>query len=351
MKKIVSTLMIFAMTLTSGVVYADNTKDNLDDKLQKNRREQVRLDEEIKAFNTKIEEAEKDIENKNNEIEKLNIEVDSLLTQIENLENDIERNEELLGERLKIVNSNYSMGYINVILSSNSISDFFNNIYVVKQVVEQDKELLKELDNNKEVIEEKKVEIESKKKEQENLKTVLENNMDELNKDKEELQSLRNKLEKEENDLEDEISKLTGQSVIPEENLGVLTGDGSWPVPGYNRVSSPYGYRTHPIFNTTKMHTGIDIPAPTGTPIVSIDNGKVIFSGVQRGYGNTVMIQHDDGKVSLYAHNSVNNVSVGQRVVKGQIIAKIGSTGYSTGPHIHFEIRVNGKHVNPMPYI
>ena len=99
------------------------------------------------------------------------------------------------------------------------------------------------------------------------------------------------------------------------------------------------------------MHTGIDIAAPTGTPAVAIDNGKVIFAGNQSGYGKTLMIQHDDGKVTLYAHNSQLLASVGDRVQKGQVVTKIGSTGRSTGPHLHFEVRINGKHTNPMPYI
>ena len=139
------------------------------------------------------------------------------------------------------------------------------------------------------------------------------------------------------------------KSKLKSEDIEFITG--IWPLNDYKNISSGYGYRIHPIFNTKKMHTGIDIPAPTGTPAVAIDSGKVIFSGTKGGYGNTVMIQHDDGKVTLYGHNSKLAVSVGQRVEKGQVVSKIGSTGNSTGPHLHFEVRINGKHVNPVPYI
>ena len=130
-----------------------------------------------------------------------------------------------------------------------------------------------------------------------------------------------------------------------------VISNGSWPVPGYSRVSSPFGYRIHPVLGVKKLHTGIDIPAPTGTPAVAVANGTVIYSGVQGTYGNTVMIKHDNGLVSLYAHNSSLVVRVGDKVKKGQVVSKIGSTGRSTGPHLHFEIRVNGTAQNPLSYL
>ena len=317
MRKIITTIILCSMIFSTSFIYGENEQLDLEKKLNENRDSQQRLDEQIIELN--------------------------------DLENNIKNNKDQLSKRIKVINSNYSMSYIKILLNSSSISDFFNNMYIVKKIVKQDKEILTELDENKQKIEDKKSEIEKKKGEQEELKLLLEKDNESLNNDKIEVEKLKAELEKEENALELEIEKISSQSVV-NENSQVISS-GSWPVPGHSRISSPYGYRIHPIFNTKKMHTGIDIPAPTGTPAVSIDQGKVIFSGTKGGYGKTIMIQHDDGKVTLYAHNSELIVSVGQRVQKGQVVSKIGSTGNSTGPHLHFEVRINGKHVNPVPYI
>ena len=125
-------------------------------------------------------------------------------------------------------------------------------------------------------------------------------------------------------------------------------GELARPVPG--RVSSGFGKRIHPISKTTKMHNGVDMNGNTGAPIIAAENGVVILSGVKGGYGNTVMIDHGGGMVTLYAHQSKLGVSVGQQVSRGQTVGWIGSTGQSTGPHLHFEVRINGRPVNPVGY-
>lgn len=124
----------------------------------------------------------------------------------------------------------------------------------------------------------------------------------------------------------------------------------TWPLPGHYSISSPYGYRQHPILGYAKFHSGIDIPAPSGTPIVAAKSGTVIMSQLMSGYGNVIMVDHGE-TVTVYAHCSALNKSIGDSVSAGDVVAFVGSTGLSTGPHLHFEVRVNGSTVNPLGYV
>ncbi|MGH2749188.1 MAG: murein hydrolase activator EnvC family protein [Actinomycetota bacterium] len=127
------------------------------------------------------------------------------------------------------------------------------------------------------------------------------------------------------------------------------TGQLLWPANG--PVTSGYGYRTHPIFGDQRFHSGIDIGAPYGAPVFAADSGTVAFVGAMSGYGNVVVIDHGGGLATTYNHLSGFYVGDGQRVGRGTTIAAVGCTGYCTGPHLHFEVRVNGSPVDPMPYL
>ncbi|WP_419726937.1 M23 family metallopeptidase [Terrisporobacter petrolearius] len=151
--------------------------------------------------------------------------------------------------------------------------------------------------------------------------------------------------EKSESLLIKEIKKEK-EEILENSNATYIKGE--WPLENYRYISSGYGYRIHPITKKIKFHNGIDIPAPKDTSVLASDDGIVNFAGYKKGYGNVVEIQHFDNKKTLYAHNDSIVVKVDQIVKKGQVIAKVGSTGNSTGNHVHFEVRINDKRINPL---
>lgn len=124
-----------------------------------------------------------------------------------------------------------------------------------------------------------------------------------------------------------------------------------FPVPGSNRITSPYGYRIHPIKKIKKFHSGIDIGDDEGSDVVAVLDGVVAYSGLLGGYGETIVILNGNNVATLYAHNSKLLANVGDKVEKGDIISKVGSTGSSTGPHLHFEIKINNVPIDPMLYL
>ena len=155
-------------------------------------------------------------------------------------------------------------------------------------------------------------------------------------------------LEQQENQLLAESNALSGV-INGSSGSGVGTGDMMWPVNG--PITSPFGYRIHPILGYRKLHTGIDFGVGYGTPIQAADSGTVIYATWMSGYGNVIIIDHGRGISTLYAHQSSLAVGNGARVSRGQVVGYVGSTGFSTGPHLHFEVRINGNPVDPMGYL
>jgi murein DD-endopeptidase MepM/ murein hydrolase activator NlpD len=133
--------------------------------------------------------------------------------------------------------------------------------------------------------------------------------------------------------------------------LDYVGGELAWPAPGNHIITSRFGMRIHPIFRIPRMHSGVDVATPTGARIVAVNDGIVVESKYTTGYGNMVMINHGGGVVTVYAHGIENTVDVGQKVRRGDVIMRAGSTGWSTGPHLHFEVRINGSFVDPLPLI
>lgn len=267
--------------------------------------------------------------------------------------------ERLMGTRVRAFYERGPVGYLDVLLGSADFRDFLTRSYLVTRVVEQDLALYHEVSTERQQREDVQASLvahqEQLSSEQEQWVARREETSrfaDERRRLLERVRSERRAQEAAIRELEAESARIT--EIIRQSARGgrrgpILTlrnGELLWPVPG--RVSSGYGWRIHPIFGTREFHTGIDIAAPYGTPIQAVQDGIVIYNGWMRGYGMLVILDHGGGLTTTYSHLSAGLVRVGQRVARGATIARIGSTGWSTGPHLFFEVREEGRPVNPL---
>ncbi|MBK5251752.1 MAG: peptidoglycan DD-metalloendopeptidase family protein [Peptostreptococcaceae bacterium] len=229
---------------------------------------------------------------------------------------------------------------------------------MVKKVYTHDVNLLKYMEEQKGIVAVKKMELETNKlrlvNSRSNKEAKAENlvvSRGNLSREKDALVQNKVELEKAVDELNALAKKIEEEIRRKQSDAEYAGGIMTWPAPGYTRITSMFGYRIHPILKTKKMHTGIDIGVPANSSIVAAQSGTVIAAGYNGGYGKIVMIDHGGGIVTLYAHNNTLLVKEGDKVAKGQAISKSGSTGLSTGPHLHFEVRENGEYVNPVPWV
>ena len=314
------------------------------------------IDQEIARAESEISALEAAIAQTQQEIEETTVKLDEA-------EAECERFTETFKETGRVMYENRTTSYLEVLFGAESFSDFLNRLEMIRSVMNYDREILDEMVAKKEAIAALKEELENKKAEQESSQALLANKKEQLAVSKETKEALLGDLREDEKAAqqeveasEEEVESVRRQinSLLAQDTSGITyTGNGKlgWPVPGRYGISSYYGYRIHPISGVKKFHSGIDIPAPTGTSIVAAEDGVVIFAGWRGGYGNAVIINHGSGITTLYGHNSSITVSVGQKVSRGQTIAKAGSTGNSTGPHCHFEVQVGGNRQNPLSYV
>jgi len=254
--------------------------------------------------------------------------------------------------------------YVEFLFSARDLNNLLDRIYFENIVMKIDKQKLYETQMKTRRIRELRAKIESQrsylevnmksmKRQQKNIEQAINQNEKLIEK----LKTDRATWEKSERELARQsvaIGDMINKSVKEDKTSSiVVTGGFLRPVGG--PITSPYGYRTHPIFKKTIFHSGIDIGAPMNTPIKAAQSGKCIFAGWYGGYGKVVILDHGkiDGKptTTLYAHMNSYNASVGNNYAKGSVIGRVGTTGYSTGPHLHFEVRVSGNTVNPLNYV
>lgn len=276
------------------------------------------------------------------------------------VEKNLAERSQILNKRMRDIYKNGQVNYLDVLLGATDFADFTTRADLLKRVVNQDLALVAQVKAERELVVQKRAELERDKaaiaelKEQAAAKKlVIEARREEREKVLDSAVYERDTAEQAYQELMETSRQIEQmiRSIQSGSQAGAAGGSGAliWPAAG--PITSPFGWRVHPIFGTQRYHSGIDIGADYGDPILAADSGTVIFSGWMGGYGKAVVIDHGGGISTLYAHNSELLVEAGYRVQKGQLISRCGSTGYSTGPHLHFEVREDGTPVSPLGYL
>lgn len=320
----------------------------------------------INELSSQISESETNLDELNKKVKELEASIATKEKELEEAEKKQKEQEEALEKRLIAQYKTGKVSYWNVILNPSSFLDFFSNLHNIERVAKLDTELINSIEKEKEQIEKTKEELTNQKsevktakanaeKENVKLKNAKAQKNSEVQKLSEEEKSLQEQIEQYDKEMSDLAAKIKAAQEANKKNGSSsvkYNGVMQWPVPSSTKITSYYGYRIHPIYHVNKLHTGIDIGgADWGAPFVAADDGTVILARYYGGYGNCVIIDHGGGISTLYGHGSAIYVSEGQKVKRGQNVLAIGSSGTSTGKHAHFEVRVNGTPVNPLPYI
>lgn len=323
---------------------------------------QEEIKKEIADLDMRLSEAQVDIDRTDNEMMQVLLEIDEARKKLEAAEEESRLLLEKASERIRYIYENDEISFWNILKNCKSISDYSFYKQYIEDIMRYDAELMKKLKETEEKLEIELKNIEEKteaKAALENFKTEKEFEMavmyEEKNRLLDEYRQNADEAEKELKELEEAADRVYDIIVNIEANKEFVDkytgGELEWPVEGRYYVSSGYIGRISPVGNGYEFHTGIDIPAPEGYEICASEDGTVINAGWIKGYGNTVIIDHGGGISTLYAHNSSLAVKNGEEVKRGQVIAYCGATGYATGDHCHFEVRINGDHTDPWEYL
>lgn len=328
------------------------------------------IEAKLSSLQERIDVVSKELEEQQAVYEQLHDELVIKQRELRKAERELAWQQMVFNERVVDAYKMGDLDYLDVLLASNGYDDFVTRLQLVKRLVDSDDDLVGELTVARNVVEQQKKVVQADTRRAQKLRDRLRERNDELvalkaehlaaqASAKQDRQAKSTALAAVETDIrawQAQEARLASESQGLAGVINGLAGDGDgkatgsmvWPCAG--SVSSPFGWRIHPIFHVRKFHTGIDIGAAYGTPIRAADGGRVIYASWMSGYGNTTIVDHGRGISTLYAHQSRIRITSGP-VTRGQIIGYVGSTGYSTGPHLHFEVRVNGNPVDPMGYL
>ncbi len=346
----------------------NSQKEELEEQINQANEELTQTQSALSENLQQVEKLDERIKNSENELQELTTKVEQLKTSISQVEQELQEvtekynnQQKLLEERVIALYEIGEVDYLDILLHSNSLSEFISSYYVISEIIELDNDLLKNIGEKKDEITLSKEKLDNQKQELaslvesqtrtskvlQNTKTIRENYIAKLSEEEKQKQAQIDEMTAQYEEINKQILSLAEQGL----DTSYIGGEFAWPVPGYTTITSKYGMRVHPITGQYKLHTGVDIGAPRGSNFIAANDGVVVKAEYNSAYGNMVIIDHGGGISTLYAHGDQILVEVGQTVKRGQSILVVGSTGYSTGPHAHFEVRINGVVTDPMPYI
>jgi murein DD-endopeptidase MepM/ murein hydrolase activator NlpD len=338
-----------------------NIQQQMDEQANKSHKAQKQADSisaQLQVIQHELDQAESDLKVIQTKLDATEQQVRQNTQFLAEAEQSLAERNTTLHKRIRDVYEKGNVSYVEVLFGAKNFNDFTKRLELLKRVIAQDMALVKKVKAERQVIIEKRAQLEQdkaailvfkgqaasklntadvKRKERQDM-------LDNVLSEKEVADRAYAELEQTSREIEQMIQRLKNPNQGQIDASGMLM----WPFNG--EITSPFGWRVHPIFGTQRFHTGIDIAADYGDTIKAADNGVVIHSDWLGGYGKVVILDHGNGLQTLYAHNSELLVAEGQVVRKGQGITRAGSTGYSTGPHLHFEVRKNGSPTDPMVY-
>ena len=349
----------------------EEQKEEVENKIEEINTKLEYVQDELSDTMLKVQEVEDKILQYENDIKELGTKMNTLQSSIDDASSQLlttaqsyKEKSDLLAKRLVSIYEAGDTQYLDVLLKAKSITEFISRSYMIQEIAEYDSKLIDqieqvkdEMDITKQKLENEQNEIRIIKSRSEqtsivltNMKTLQQSYIDDLSEDEKKIQEQLTEYKKEQEEIQEQIYLATNR-IDP--NIQYTGGEMLWPVAASGTViTSDFGMREHPIQGVVKQHTGIDIAGVAlGTPVVAAADGVVTYAGWLGGYGNCVMINHGDGIVTLYGHGNKVLTTLNKEVKEGETIMEVGSTGNSTGPHLHFEVRVNGTCTSPWSFV
>lgn len=385
------TLLLLALLVLAAFVYhptqgqaltaaqIDKQLNDLKKEIEKTTRDQKNAENKVKNLSGQKAATKEDIDALNATIAKTQKKLEDTQVKVDAAEEKLRRTSEELenaiaarDHRLELMDNRVRMAYmagpasfLDVLMDASSLPDFLTRLDSVEAIVKQDNDLASQAQTYKEQVEQMKQQVESELADVKVLYADLASSKADLEAQEQEkeqkLQSLAHEIEEAEEiseEAEKQLKEFAKKSAKLQAQKKALTqyykgGKLGMPLRMEYRLTSDFGYRIHPIYHTKKLHTGLDMAVPKGTPIYAAESGRVITARYMSGYGNCVIIDHGGGLWTVYGHimNGGILVKEGQEVKRGEKIAQVGSTGDSTGNHLHFEVRKNSEPVDPKPYL